>query len=355
MRVQQALAAALTLPNAVALIRETAPAAARGKWFGNIGAATSLAAAVGPLVGGVLVNWAGWRMVFLVNLLLVVPALLLGWRTLPSQRYHNASRRFDWTGALLLATCLSGLAGLLTRLRTAGLEGSTLLLGSLLLSGLLLLLVWWERRHPDPVLPPHFFQHRTFAAANVAIAFSNLAMYVTLLALPLLLNALGWTSDQTGLVLAAFSVGAALLAPAGGRLADQWGRRWPTVGGLALLALGLLPLALPMNADRMSTHLPLLVAGLAIAGIGLGIAAAGLQTAAVEAVAAKQVGVAAGVFSTSRYLGSITGSVLLAALVAGNAHDFAAFQRLFLLVMMAAWVAVGASLLLHDQPREQVG
>ncbi len=347
-RVQQAIAAALTLPNAVALIRAIAPAAERGKWFGSIGAATSLAAATGPLLGGLLVGLAGWRMVFYVNLLLVMPALLLGWWALPTPRTRPAERPFDLAGATLLATCLLGLVWLLTMLRTHGaLASGHWLSGALLLGMGIALLFWWERHHAAPILPLHFFRHRAFAATNGAIALSNLAMYVTLLALPLLLSAGHWTSGQIGLVLAAFSGGSAFFAPVGGRLADRWGRRWPTVGGLTLLAIGLLPLALPIGTEAIGTYLPLFVIGLAVAGIGLGISAAGLQTTAVEAVEARQTGVAAGVFSTSRYLGSITGSVLLATLLAGAGNTF---QPIFLLVAVAAWLAVIVSLFLQDRP-----
>ncbi len=349
LRVQQAVAAALTLPNAVALIRSIAPEEERGKWFGAIGAASALAAAAGPLLGGILVGFAGWRMVFSVNLLLVLPALLLGWWALPTQRGRPASRPFDLAGAVLLAACLIGLVWLLTMLRAPGaLQSGHLLSGMLLLGAGIVLLLWWEQHHADPILPLHFFRHRAFAAANGAIALSNLAMYVTLLALPLLLSTNHWTSSQIGLVLAAFSGGSALFAPLGGRLADRWGRRWPTVAGLALMALGLLPLALPINATGIEAQLPLIIGGLALAGIGLGISAAGLQTTAVEAVAARQTGVAAGVFSTSRYLGSITGSVILATLVSGAN---ASFQPVFLLVVGAAWLAVLVSLCLQDRPK----
>jgi MFS family permease len=132
----------------------------------------------------------------------------------------------------------------------------------------------------------------------------------------------------------------ALAAPLGGRLADQLGRRWPAVAGLGLLALGLLPLAL--TGGELKT-LPLL-AGLGLAGVGLGLSSAGLQTVALEAVPATAAGAAAGVFSTSRYLGSIGGAIALTLLLT-TADSFAA---VFIMTAAAAGLSVLISLGLHD-------
>ena len=92
--------------------------------------------------------------------------------------------------------------------------------------------VWYEWRHLDPVFQLRFFGRRTFAAANGAVALSNLAMYSTMLAVPILLSSRsGWTSSQTGTVLMALMATSMVFAPLGGLLADRWGRRWPAVGG----------------------------------------------------------------------------------------------------------------------------
>ena len=279
-RVQQAIAGAIALPNGAALVREVVPAARRAARFGLVGAAVGLAAAAGPPLGGLLVELAGWRAIFYANVLLIVPALLLGMRALPARPTRSTTSGFDLGGAVLLLAVLAGTAGLLTQghhlgnLLLQGLAGAALVL-------LAFFFLWHEWRHPDHVLQPRLFQHRTFAAANAAIALSNLAMYSTLLAVPILLASQpGWGSAQTGLVLTSMSATMVIFSPLGGRLSDRWGRRWPTVGGLALLTLGVLLLAL---ADSEPV-LPVLVCGLGVAGIGLGLYSAGMQSAAVEAV-----------------------------------------------------------------------
>lgn len=339
-RIQQGVAGALALPNAAAVLREAVPAERRAGRFGVVNAAVGIAAAAGPPLGGLLIGVAGWPAIFAVNLLLVVPALLLGWRALRRTPGRTPAHPFDLTGAILLAVTLAGAAALLAR-------GSALSpwLGAVV-AGLGALFVWRESRHPDPVLQPRFFGRRPLAAASAAVALSNLAMYAVLLATPVLLSArAGWTSGRIGLALTALSVGLFVCSPIGGRLADRLGRRWPTLAGLCLVTLGLLPLAVVGAAIGTLG----LLLGLTLAGAGLGLSAPGLQTAAVEAVAAREAGVAAGLFSTSRYLGSILAASALARFLSPAGDGAAGFAAVCLVAVAAALLSALVSLGLPDR------
>lgn len=345
-RVLQAVSGAIALPNGAALLREVIPPERRAGRFGLVGAAIAFAAAAGPPLGGFLASQAGWRVLFEVNVLVVLPAVIIGWRSIPARPAGSETHAaFDVTGSVLFLAMLLGAAALLTR----GSWSAGTLAATIALSMTGAIFLWREFRHPDPVLQPRFFRIRTFAAANAAIALSNLAMYTTLLAIPILLSRRpGWGSADAGLVLAAMSVGMVALAPVGGRLADGLGRRWPTVFGLFVLSLGLLPLAWTGGAVTTSA----LIGGLGLAGVGLGVSSAGLQTAAVEAVAVRESGVAAGVFSTSRYLGSIVGSSLLAGMLGPIENGVSGFGLVFVMAVAAAFLSAAASLGLHDrQPR----
>jgi EmrB/QacA subfamily drug resistance transporter len=340
LRALQAVAGALAFPNGVALLRERIPVERRAGRSGMVGAAVAGAAAVGPALGGLLVGLAGWRAIFVANLVLVIPALLLGWHAIPVDSAQRTRRPFDLAGALLLALLLVGVVALLMPgqygWRTIWVGSAGLMLG-------LVLFIWYEARQPDPALQPRLFRHPAFAAANAAVGLSNLAMYVILLVLPVYLGQrAGWNSAQIGLALALLSAGSVGLAPIGGRLADRFGRRWPTVGGMALLALGLLPLAL-----GGASFAGLLLGGRALAGAGLGLTAAGLQISAVEAAARGESGMAAGVFSTSRYLGSIVGSSLLGRMLAPSGGGF---DAVFALACGAALAAMLSALTLADHP-----
>jgi EmrB/QacA subfamily drug resistance transporter len=338
-RVQQAIAGAIALPNATAIVREVLPTGRRASGYGLIGGAAGLAAALGPPLGGVLVDAFGWRSIFFANVPLVAAALLLGWRYLPRTAGARSAAAFDWGGALLLSALLLGLTGLLT-VGVRALDAVGLAAAAAALLALALLFVRRELAHPDPLLRPALLAHRGFAAASGAVATSNMAMYATLLTVPMLLSErAGWTSAQVGVALSTLSVGMAVFTPIGGRLADRLGRRWTTVAGLALLTLGALPMALLGPAMPVAS----LLASLGVVGVGLGLSSAPMQTAAVESVAAEETGAASGVFSTSRYLGSIAASIVLAALAGAEGGVFVA-------VFLAAAASLVVSLGLRDWP-----
>ncbi|MEP6775691.1 MAG: MFS transporter, partial [Chloroflexota bacterium] len=347
-RLLQALSGSITLPNGTALLREVVPAQRRGNRFGLVGAVTSFAAASGPLLGGLLVSLGGWRVQFYANLPIIVGALLLGWVAIPRPKgvSTRATARFDLMGSVLLFLFLGGVATLLSQSKS-GLEWWLLGCGAIGLVFVLALFVWHERRYSDPVVNLTLFGHRAFASASSCIALSNLSMYVMLLAIPLLLaQRPGWTSDRTGLVLAVLFGTTVLFSPVGGRLADRLGRRLPTTLGLALMSLGVVWL----TVSGAQVSLPILISGLALAGVGIGLSGAGLQTSAIESVGPKEVGMAAGVYSTSRYFGSIVGSSVLAGLLA-SANSFG---LVFLLVSVAAILATLLSLGLPAHPRREV-
>jgi MFS family permease len=381
-RVLQAVAGALIVPNGAALVSAEVPEGRRGGRFGLIGAAVALAAAVGPPFGSVLIAAAGWRAVFYMNLLLVLPALAIGWRWLAGDRitaakYHappfhphlnpppsreragrggrviggvfmarGTTSPFDVLGAIMLPVILIVTVGLLL-FTTHNRISLVLVVGVPMLMTIAAMFLWWELTHPDPVLQPRLFRRRAFAAANGAIALGNLAMYTVLLAVPLLLASRRESSTlQAGLVLTALTAAMIVVSPLGGRLADRFGRRLPTIAGLALLTLGTVPMAVAGAEIR----LPLLVIGLALVGAGIGLAMPGLQSTAVESVSREEAGVAAGIYSTSRYLGSIVGSAILAGLVGAGRSDVDGLGRVFVIVLMAAALATVAGLGLRARP-----
>lgn len=336
-RVMQAAFGAIIFPNGAALLRELIPESRRGAMFGMLGASVALGAAIGPPLGGVLVEVGGWPAIFWVNVPLIAVILTVGWWTIPPRLRRPTAARFDLTGAVLLALILAAGAWLLTEL--GDISTTTAAAGGLLIVVAAVAFVAIELRNPDPVVQPRFFRRLPFTAATGATALSNLAMYSILVAVPLLLERRsGWSAARAGIVLTALSAGMVVLAPVGGRMGDRFGRRLPALVGMALLGAGLSVLAVA-GADVSA---PVLVGCLLVSGIGLGLGASSLQTVAVEVIEPEHAGMAAAASSTARYVGSIVGISVLAGLVTSAEG----FQVLFLMTAVAgiASAALAAAL-----------
>jgi EmrB/QacA subfamily drug resistance transporter len=322
-RALQGVAAAVMSPNGGAILRHAVPANRQGQAFGWFTASLTLGAAIGPALGGVLVEGFGARSIFWVNLPVLALVVPFAIRRLP-QTPTRAAAGLDGAGALLLIAALVCGASSLVFAPGVG-AGVTAALGA---STVVLAVAFalWERRHPRPLVDLRLFHHPAFSAACASVLLSNLMMYTTLLLVPLLLTELqGRPADHVGWVLLVFSAAMALVSPIGGRLSDRVGRARPVVAGSILLIAGA---ALLLGADATTSTASLLTA-LVITGVGVGLQMGAQQTAALESAPAAMAGVAGGVWSTSRYIGSIAGSAILAMLVrdradAGDIHSVVA-------------------------------
>lgn len=346
-RLGQAVAGAFALPNGAALVREHLPEERRGSTYGLIGGAAGLAAGLGPPLGGLLVGLGGWRAIFALNIPIALATLALGVVVLPAAIRRAEVGRLDVLGVLLLTGWLGCFALFSSSLRGggAGIPPSVLALGTV---GLLVGFVFWELRAAHPVVRLDLFRVPTFSAAAAAVALSNLAMYSTLLMLPQFLTLVDRrSSTEIGLILAALSVPMAALSPFGGRLADGLGRRQVALVGSALALVAFVPILwLGTGWASYALMIPL-----ALAGCGLGLQSPAVQAAAIEAAPLDRAGVASGVFSTSRYLGSIVGTAALGVLLGGS--DGPVGPGLLGAAVMVVVAALGALLATSRLGRER--
>jgi EmrB/QacA subfamily drug resistance transporter len=348
-RIMQGVSGALITPNTGALIRESVPEVRRGMAFGILGAVIGVAAGLGPPVGGVLVEVAGWRAVFFFSVVVVVPAFIIGWNILPKPKSLGSFGQFDIIGALGLPAILTSVVSLLLYIAKSG-DAVVLAAGVPLIGLAILAFGWHELRHPDPVFQPRIFRNRSFAASSLGIALANLSMYSLLIAVPLFLAGRdGASAMKTGLVLTTMTFGMIVMSVVAGRMLDRNGRKLPTAVGLVISAAGAAPMAF-IGAD---ISVAALIFGLILVGIGLGLAMTGLQTTSVESVEHRQVGVAAGVYSTSRYLGSILGSAIIAGLIGQEIGDFADIGIVFKVSFVAAVLAVFSAFGLRAWPQQR--
>jgi MFS family permease len=328
-RVLMAAGGAAIVPATVALLRIELPPQRRGRAYGLFGAVMSLAAGVGPVVGGELVRAFGWPSIFAVNLPIIGLSALLAGRRRRLAESQNRSR-FDLVGVVLLTTTLSALV--------MGLEVGGVSAGVLLgaCACLLALFVWWERRAEDPIVAFTLFSSLPFTAGSLLVALQNLVVYSLLFELPQVLNALlAVDAAVIGRLLVAMTAATILASVAAGRLTDRIGPRPVAVAGVVscLVAVGLLA------ANDLSSLRPL-VLPLALVGLGVGLATPAAQSASLAAIPRERSGAAAGIGSTMRYLGGIVGVALLGRLVdlAGIRPAVLGEHRTVLAVFAAALV-----------------
>jgi EmrB/QacA subfamily drug resistance transporter len=311
-RAVQAVGGSMLNPVAMSIITNVfTERAERARAIGVWGSVVGLSMALGPLLGGLLVDTVGWRSIFWLNVPVAVAVVVLAARFVPESRAPRA-RRFDPAGQLLMIVLLAGVTfGII---EGPGLGwGSPLIVGSFLagaaaLAGLLLV----ESRRVEPLLDPRFFASVPFSAATLiaVAAFAAFAGFLFLNAL-YLQDVRGFTPWHAGLLTLPMAAMTALLPPLSGRILARSGARLPLlIGGLGIAAGGALLLTLDVD-----TPLLLVIVAYVVFGIGFGMINAPITNTAVSGMPLAQAGVAAGVASTSRQVGSVLGVAVLGSLV----------------------------------------
>jgi EmrB/QacA subfamily drug resistance transporter len=334
-RALQAVGGSMLNPVAMSIITNVfTERAERAKAIGVWGSVIGLSMALGPLLGGLLVDTVGWRSVFWLNVPVAVAVVVLTARFVPESRAPRA-RRFDPAGQLSMVVLLAGVTfGII---EGPGLGwGSPLIVGSFAAAAAaLVVLLVVESRRADPLLDPRFFASIPFSAATLiaVAAFAAFAGFLFLNAL-YLQDVRGYSPLHAGLLTLPMAAMTAVLPPISGRMVARHGARLPLViGGLGIATGGGLLLALDVD-----TPLVLIVVAYVVFGIGFGMVNAPITNTAVSGMPLAQAGVAAGVASTSRQVGSALGVAVLGSLVTAQlgtsmTAGFAAAAR-------PAWIVV---------------
>jgi len=316
-RMMQAVGGSMLNPVAMSIITNTfTDRAERARAIGVWGATFGLSMALGPVAGGLLVDSVGWRGAFWVNIPVGIAALALTARFVPESKAARA-RRPDPAGQLLLIAMLGSLTYAIIEGPSRG-WGSPLILGLFAVAAAaLVLLAGYEMRRAEPVLDPRFFRSVPFAGAvlTAICTFAAIGGFLFLATL-YLQEARGESALRAGLHLLPTAVVMAVASLLSGRILASRGARLPMMAaGAALAAGGLLVSGLTIN----SALLPVLGA-FAVFGIGSGLVNAPITQAAVSGMPPSQAGVAAGIASTSRQVGSSLGVAVAGSILAGRLH-----------------------------------
>lgn len=308
-RLLQGTAGGLLNPQILGLMQQEFREHERGKAFGAFGAVVGISTAIGPLLGGLIIQLAGsehgWRWVFLVNLPIGVVALVLAMRFLPRNVVHGSTEGTDVVGVALLGT---GMVCLLLPLVEGGGDVWYLFVAAVVLLGAF---VFWEHRYRlagrSPLVNLRLFTNRryTFGSGLGTVYFAGFTGIFFVLAV-YFQRGLDYTALQAGLALTPFAVGSAVSAALSGRIVHRFGRKLVLVGLVGalvgLLATDLL-LATGLGAAAgLITALPLLVAG-----TGSGMVISPNQTVTLSEIDVAHGGTAAGVQQTGQRIGSALG------------------------------------------------
>ncbi|MFI5711005.1 DHA2 family efflux MFS transporter permease subunit [Kribbella sp. NPDC051620] len=338
-RVLQGIGGALLTPGSLAILQTSFKHSDRAKAVGTWSGLTSVAAAVGPFVGGTLVDSGSWRWIFVLNLPLAAATVLVTLRHVPETRDETMAGKLDVAGAVLATI---GLAGVTFGLISAGDRGfgdalvlTTLAIGVLGLAAF----VEVERRSSHPILPPGIFKNLRFTGANlVTIAVYGALGTATFLLVVFLQTALGYGALEAGAALLPMTLLMLTLSGYAGALSEIIGARiHMTVGPLFMAAGFLLMMRVKPGASYLTAVLPSVI----VLGIGLVCTVAPLTSTVLNAVEDHHAGVASGVnnaIARTAQLMAVAAIPLAAGITGDSYRDPAAFSDGF---QMAMWISAG--------------
>ncbi|MDX1655870.1 MAG: MFS transporter [Candidatus Competibacteraceae bacterium] len=288
----QGIGGALLVPNSLALIGAAFDRRSRGRAIGIWSGFSAVATGLGLVLGGMLIDFGHWRLIFLINVPLAVLALWITWRHVP-ESFGARSRRLDWPGAGLATLGLGTVSFALIESTNLGL-GHWLVL-SCLTVGLVALVAFVrvEARAMAPMMPLELFRSPTFAGANLLTFLVYAALAGVLFLLPLnLVQVQGYSATGAGFAALPFILIIFTFSRWAGAMSDRFGPRRLLVVGSLLTAMGLLLLAHSgIGGGYWSSFFP----GVALLGLGMALSAAPLTAAVVDSVEELRVGLASGV------------------------------------------------------------
>jgi EmrB/QacA subfamily drug resistance transporter len=291
-RAVQGVGGALLVPGSLAIIGASFREENRGKAIGTWSGFTGITTAIGPVLGGYLVDNVSWRAAFLLNVPLAIAVILIAVRHVPESRDPDA-RRLDIPGAILAAVGLGGIVYGLIESSIAGF-GSVAVILSLFLGALALVaFVARERRTQDPMLPLTLFRSRNFSGANLLTLLLYAALGGALYFLPFaLIQVHGYSATAAGSSFLPFVIITFLLSRWAGGLVKRYGARLPLIIGPVIAATGFILFALPgTEGSYWTTFFPAIV----VLGFGMSFVIAPLTTTALNSVEGRYSGLASGV------------------------------------------------------------
>lgn len=311
-RFLQGLGAGLLFPNAMALVSVAFPASERGQALGMWGAVAAGGGALGPTIGGYIVEYLNWRLIFYSIIPISLLGLFLALTFLEESKAESGSPAIDYPGALLLVLSLSTLLMGLNQGSDKGWTSAYILAMFAVTILAMAAFILVELKSGHPVVDLGLFKNSTFAMSNLVGFLSFMALYGGMFLLPFFLrNILGYSAVRAGVALLPLVGSMVLLAPVGGKLADRAGSRLPAAIGMAIIALALYSFH---TLDDMTAY-PAIALRLIVMGAGLAFTMSPLSNGVMGSLPPEKTGMGSGVFNLFKNVGGSVGVAIMGTLL----------------------------------------
>ena len=334
-RAVQGVGAAIATPLTLTLLAEAFPPEQRGLALGVWSGISGIAVALGPLVGGAVVQLSSWHWIFWINVPIGVVLVPLAAARLVESR--GATRRLDLRGLALASSGLFGIVYGLVRSQSLGWGNPQIVISMVLGLVLVLAFIRYELRVPEPMLPMRFFANRGFAVTNAVSLAMYFGMFGSIFFLSQFLqNVLHNTPLQAGVKLLVWTGATMIVAPLAGFFSERYGSRLFMVAGLGLQAIALAWLASLAGVHQSYSSM---IAPFILAGAGMALVFAPSANAVLASVRTDQAGQASGATNAIRELGGVLGVAVLATVFTSHG-SYASPQAYVNGLIPAMWVGV---------------
>lgn len=349
-RAVQGLGAGGVFPVASAVIGDTFPPEKRGSALGLIGAVFGLAFLVGPLLAGVILSFASWHWLFIINVPIAAVVIVAALRVLPATRPAE-QKTFDWQGMVALALLLTGLVVGINRLDTNNLVASFFASDTLpffiLTFALLPVFVWLERRAANPIVHLALFQSRQIVLAGAIAAGAGLSEATIVFVPQFVVSAFSVTSGIASFMLLPAVLAMAVGAPLAGRMLDRYGSRVVVLIGAAFATAGLFIIAL-LGANIVFFYVSALCAGI---GLGM-LLGAPLRYIMLNEAPVSERAAAQGILTLHSSIGQLVGGALVGAVAASLGGGAVGLASAFFVVGVIMLVLTTLTILLKSRHAE---